>query len=46
MPQLLGELEQVAGQAGQTVEAVDHDHVALAHLVELARQLPTSKFGR
>ena len=37
--QLLRDLEQVTGGAGQAVEAVDHDHVVLAHLIEQARQL-------
>ena len=39
LTQLLGDPQQVAGRARQAVEAVDHDHVLLAHLVEQARQL-------
>ena len=39
LAQLLGDLEQVTGRASQAVEAVDHDHVGLAHLVEQAGEL-------
>src|SRR3954468_24558480 len=36
---MLGDLEQVAGGAGQAVETLDHDDVALAYLLEQAVQL-------
>src|SRR3954466_4995690 len=39
LAQLLGDLEQVAGRAGQAVETLDHDDVALAYLLEQAVQL-------
>jgi hypothetical protein len=39
LAQPLGDLEQVAGRAGQAVEAVDHDDIALAYLLEQAVQL-------
>jgi hypothetical protein len=45
LAQLLGDLEQVAGRARQAVEARDHDHVALARLVEQAGQLRPVALG-
>jgi hypothetical protein len=39
LAQLLGDPQQVAGRAGQAVEAGDHGHVALARLVEQAGEL-------
>src|SRR4051812_32563624 len=32
--QLLGDLEQAAGRAGQSVEVIDHHDIALTHLVQ------------
>src|SRR3954471_10445483 len=39
LAQLLGDLEQVAGRAGQAVKAVGQDDIALAYLLEQAVQL-------
>lgn len=39
LPELLGDIEQVAGRARQSVEAVDDDDITVAKMVEQPRQL-------